>query len=265
MEDMKKITEELEDLRKIVATLQVHSPRQVESQVISNTLSSIPSVEKFSFEKSDWEQWIAHYGRYRIISGMDRAEQKLQITNLLLHMGPEVGKLLEKLKKTEESLQTYEEVKTLFETHFSGKKNIIYERAKFNLRQQHEGETAREYIESLQKLSKSCDYGTLVDELIRDRIVVGIRDNKLSEHLQLDEQLTLEKAIEKVTQSEMIKEQNKEIREQLLAGTGKQIDKINQYRSKYKYKRSESSSNEKKEEQIHITVHKMWCNSNSSI
>ena len=50
------------------------------------------------------------------------------------------------------------------------------------------------------------------DELIRDRILVGIWDAKLSENLQLCEDLTLSKAIEKVKASELIASQQKTVR-----------------------------------------------------
>ena len=69
------------------------------------------------------------------------------------------------------------------------------------------------YIRIITDLAQTCKYGALENELIRDRLVVGIRDSKLSENLQLDESLTLEKAIEKITQAERVKSQNTEIRE----------------------------------------------------
>ena len=56
-------------------------------------------------------------------------------------------------------------------------------------------------------LAKHCGYGALHDEMIRDRIVVGIRNVALSEKLQLKADLTLEEAIRQVGQSEAIKSQ----------------------------------------------------------
>jgi len=50
--------------------------------------------------------------------------------------------------------------------------------------------------------------------MIRDRLVVGIQDLSLSEHLQLDPELTLEKAKKLVRQLEAVKEQ------QVLKGAG---------------------------------------------
>lgn len=43
--------------------------------------------------------------------------------------------------------------------------------------------------------------------MIRDRLVVGIRDEKLAERLQMDPELTVEKAIGKARQAEAVKQQ----------------------------------------------------------
>ena len=52
----------------------------------------------------------------------------------------------------------------------------------------------------------------LYDEMIRDRIVVDIRDAKLSEKLQLDAELTLSKAVTQVRQAEAVKLQQPLVR-----------------------------------------------------
>ena len=44
-------------------------------------------------------------------------------------------------------------------------------------------------------ICRDCGYGTLSDELIRDRIVVGIKDREVSEKLQMKEKLTLDDAM----------------------------------------------------------------------
>ena len=46
----------------------------------------------------------------------------------------------------------------------------------------------------LYRLADNCDYRAMREEMIRDRLVVGIRDRQLSKSLQLDAELTLEKA-----------------------------------------------------------------------
>lgn len=56
-------------------------------------------------------------------------------------------------------------------------------------------ETVDSFVTSLYALSESCSYGALHDELIRDGLIDGLRHNSLSERMQLDKDLTLEKAV----------------------------------------------------------------------
>ena len=62
-------------------------------------------------------------------------------------------------------------------------------------------------LHALYTLSEHCRYEALIDEMVCDRIVVGIQDRKLSKKLQLDATLTLEKAITSVHQVEAVKKQ----------------------------------------------------------
>ena len=53
----------------------------------------------------------------------------------------------------------------------------------FNRRDQETNESVDAYVTALRKLSKSCNYGSLTDSLIRDRMVVGISDNSVRNKL----------------------------------------------------------------------------------
>ena len=105
----------------------------------------------------------------------------------------------------------YKEVMAKFDSYFRVRKNIIYERAKFNTRDQKESETADEYITALYELIETCEYGTLKEEILRDRLVVGIRDKRVSEKLQLEADLTLESAKKTIRQREAVRQQSKEL------------------------------------------------------
>ena len=48
--------------------------------------------------------------------------------------------------------------------------------------------------------------------MIRDRIIIGIKKVKLSERLQLDGNLTLNRAAQMVRETEQVKQQQKELR-----------------------------------------------------
>ena len=63
----------------------------------------------------------------------------------------------------------------IFQAHFVNT-NVIYERAKFNERYQQEGEMVNQFVTVLHTLAEHCAYGALKEEMIRDRLVVGVRD-----------------------------------------------------------------------------------------
>ena len=90
------------------------------------------------------------------------------------------------------------------EGHFVIQRNVIFERAKFNLRFQKENESVDNFITDLFTLAQHCNYGTLHDEMVRDCIVVGLKDKTLSEKLQLEADRTLEKAINQARQKELV-------------------------------------------------------------
>ena len=66
---------------------------------------------------------------------------------------------------------------------------------------------ANDFITALFKLSETCEYGELRDQLIHDRLVVRITDAKLSEKLQMDKDLTLEKATTTIKQALRVRDQ----------------------------------------------------------
>ena len=104
-------------------------------------------------------------------------------------MGDQADDILHSFNLTTTQLKQYHTVKARFDEHFVVRRNTIFERAKFNRRRQEDGETVDTFITALHAMAEHCDYGTLRDEMIRDRIVVGLLDAKLSEKRQLDAEL----------------------------------------------------------------------------
>ena len=71
---------------------------------------------------------------------------------------------------------------------------------------------AEQYIMALYDLAENCEYGDMKSEMLRDRLVVRIRDQSLSEKLQMDSDLTLEKAKKQIGQREAVHEQQQELK-----------------------------------------------------
>ena len=116
-----------------------------------------------------------------------------QVNALIYAMGDEADAIMTGFGLTDEEKRDYDVVKPKFDGHFVVRRNAIFERAKSNKRSQEEGESVDSCITSLYCLAEHCEYGTLKEEMIRDRIVVGIIDTSLSLKLQMDGALTVKK------------------------------------------------------------------------
>ena len=66
-----------------------------------------------------------------------------------------------------------------FERCCIGEANEIYETFLFNKRSQEEGETIDAYVTSLRKLPKTCSFKTNEERTLKDRIVLGMRDDTI--------------------------------------------------------------------------------------
>ena len=166
----------------------------------------IPCPEKFSFEAEKWPAWKQRFQRFRTASDLGNKSQERQVSMLLYSMGEKTEHVFNSFNLTTDEAKTYKTVFDKFDSHFVISRNIIFEKTKFNSRRQEEEETVEAFITALHKLSETCEFGDLKNELIRDRIVVEIGDGKLSEKLQLDKDLTLE-AIFIVRQAEQVRQQ----------------------------------------------------------
>ena len=170
--------------------------------------------DKFDFKKpDDWSRWKRRFQQFRIASALDTQSDSKQICTLLYSMGEETEMVLASMNISESDSKSYVKVLGKLDEYFHVRHNVIFERARFNRRDQMESESGDQYITELYYLADRCSYGSLTPEMIRDRLVVGIRDKVLSERLQLDPELTLEKAKTMLRQKEAVHSQQQVLQE----------------------------------------------------
>ena len=142
--------------------------------------------EQFNFSKpEEWTKWIRRFERFRETSGLSDKPEPNQVSALLYCMGDAAEDILRsfKLDETKKEHESYLLVKARFENHFVKRRNVIFERARFNKRSQQDGESVEFFVLALYNLAEHCSYGLLHNEMIRDRLVVSLQDSKVSETL----------------------------------------------------------------------------------
>ena len=199
-----------ENTRIAVSPLILHGVRVFAelNAAMTTYIISLQPPGAFRFDHPDkWAKWKRRFEQFHLASGLSAQSEERQVCTLLYTLGEDAEDVLSSTNISQEERKKYAEVMAKVDGFFQIRKNVIYERARFNRGVQQPDESVEQFITKLYHLAEHCEYGELRNEMICDRIVVGIRDSALSERLQLDPELTLEKAKKLVRQREAVHEQ----------------------------------------------------------
>ena len=103
---------------------------------------------------------------------------------------------------------------TKFEEYCVGQRNETFERCNFKMRVQQEGETLDVYVTALKARAKTCNFRQLQDDLLQDRIVIGVKDNATRKKLLNMRNLTQKECIDMCRTHESISIQIKTMTQQ---------------------------------------------------
>ena len=134
---------------------------------------------------------------------------------LIYTMGDKTDDILSSFGLSDDDQKKYSVMKNKFDNYFVKWQNVIFEQTKFSLCKLLQDETVDDFIADLLCLAEHCTYGELREEMIRDRLVVGLLDATLSEEMQLDAELMLDKALTMAHQTEAIRQQQPVVRSML--------------------------------------------------
>ena len=98
--------------------------------------------------------------------------------------------------------------------HHTPQPSAIVQRFNFNSRSQKEGETVAAFVAELRRLSEHCEYGATLDDMLRDRIVCGVRDSRVQKRLLAESVLTFQKAFKLVQTAELADKNAEELQKQ---------------------------------------------------
>ena len=158
---------------------------------------------------SNWEFFCQQWKDYEVATGLNNRDERIRLATFRSIMGRECLQILQNLSLTGEV--TLKATEDALEAYFIPKKNIVYERYEFNTCNQQGEESIDSYVSRLRKLASTCKFGALTDELIRDRLILGLSNRSTQLRLLKEHELTLDKAIDVCRASEAAERQLKAI------------------------------------------------------
>ena len=182
-------------------------------QLIQVNIPLPPKLELKGNLATNWKKFKRMWTNYEIASRLRNENNELRTATLLTCIGPDALEIYDGLPfESETDKVNIDVVLQKLETLCVGETNETYERYCFNKRDQEAGESIETYVASIRSLAKTCNYGELANDLIRDRIVVGIRDNSVRKHLLRESKLTLKSCVDICRASECTAQQLKAMR-----------------------------------------------------
>jgi len=164
----------------------------------------------------NWRRWIQRFNIYMTASGSDSKVEKVKIAILLHALGEEALEVYNSLsvESEEEEETTMQDIVTALEKYCLPRKNVVFERHQFWAYPMPDSITIDKYVTELKQKSKDCEFGSTESEMLRDKIVFSIGDQRLKERLLREINLTLEKTVDICRAAEAAKTQIQAMGEQ---------------------------------------------------
>lgn len=157
----------------------------------------VSSIEPFR-KGSSFSDWICRL-KYTF-DGNDITEDKKQKAHFMNLCGPYLFTILRTLYNEKDLARaTFSEIEAKLKLKLDKVEPDLVQRYRFNRRCQQPDETAEEFVQAIKLQADFCAFGNFRDVAIQDRILAGLRDERLKEMLLKEESLTLAKMDKLIT------------------------------------------------------------------
>ena len=212
-------------------------PCDIDSVVMAEAtpavLQNVPFPSKLDTTRGNiahnWKRFKRSWENYELASRLDKQTADVRAANLISCLGEDAMEIMDGLTFDAPADKKDPEKNILAFTNFCiGESNETFERYCFFTRDQNESETIDSYTAGLRLLAKTCNFAALEDNLIRDRIVVGIRDASTRKRLLSQENLDLKKTMQLCRASETTEKYSKAI---VHAAESDSVHKVSSYKN----------------------------------
>ncbi|XP_056098696.1 uncharacterized protein K02A2.6-like [Rhinichthys klamathensis goyatoka] len=182
----------------------------------------VGTLTAFDNQSQTWEEYVEVLGHFFVANGIEDEEKKRAI--LLSSVGSRTYSLMRNLlSPNKPGEKSYKDLTDLLQSHYNPKPSEIVQRFKFNSRTRAVNETVMEYVAVLRELAQHCNYGDKLKEMLRDRLVCGIADDRMQRRLLAEPELTFEKALKVALAIETANRDVRDLQLKIVEGVGSNV------------------------------------------
>ncbi|CAI5686860.1 unnamed protein product [Oreochromis niloticus] len=174
-------------------------------------MATIGSLTEFAEGDGDWIEYVERLEHFFLANDISDEGKKRSV--LLSACGARTYKLIRNLTTPRKPGDfSFKELVTLVQNHHCPKPSVIVQRFKFHTHSHKPGVSVAAYVTELRQLSEHCEFGGVLDDMLRDRLVCGINDDGMQRRLLGEPTLDFKKALEIAQAIETAANNTKDIR-----------------------------------------------------
>lgn len=152
-------------------------------------------LSEFDSAREEWKSYVERLELY--FTANDVQDETKQRAILLTACGASTYRTVKSLlAPTNPTDVDYKEIVKQMQSHYHPTPSTTVQRFQFNSRVRKPGESVATFVAELKKLSEHCEFGASLDEMIRDRLVCGIGDERSQRRLLAEPNLDFKKAFQ---------------------------------------------------------------------
>ena len=168
------------------------------------------SLSPFDSSTEDWTSYTQRMNYYFVANDVADGAKKRSI--LLSACGATTYKIIRNLvEETKLDTTSYDDIVELVKAHFDPTPSPIMQRYRFNTRVRTDGESVAIYVAALRDIARHCEYKDTLQDMLRDRLVCGVRHKGITNRLLAEKKLDYEKALELAKAIESAEQNTKQL------------------------------------------------------
>lgn len=148
------------------------------------------SMSQFDKKSDDWRSYLERFNHYCSANGVADDKKRAVLFSVC---GAQMYNLIRGIVSTDES---FDVIVAAVTKHCSPPPSSIVQRFRFNTRIRATNESVADYVAVVRQLTEFCEFGDTVDNMIRDRLVCGINDDRIQRRLLAEPKLDFAKALQ---------------------------------------------------------------------
>ncbi|CAH2083991.1 unnamed protein product [Euphydryas editha] len=154
----------------------------------------IGKIEPFDLNSKQWPAYIRRVKQFILLNEI---KDDLQVPMLITVVGEATYSLMCDLCAPEHPEEkTFDDLVDLVTNHLEPQRSEIAERHVFRQRRQRPDESLTDYLQNLKHLSVTCNFGTRLEENLRDQFVSGLSSDVMRSRIFAEKSVDYRKAVE---------------------------------------------------------------------